>query len=143
MERYFEDVDLGDEIGPHERTVTDDEVVEFTTLSGQGGNRLNRFTSDEQAQKEGLPGAIVPGIMSMALLSKLLTDWAGFADVKLLDVIFRQTVPHNQPLKLHGIVTDKREEVGQGTLEADLYLDTDEKGHHITARAVFTLSSKA
>ena len=143
MERYFEDVDLGDEIGPLERAVSDDEVVEFTTLSGQGGNRPSRFTSDEQAEKEGLPGAIVPGIMSMALLSKLLTDWAGSVDVKLLDVIFRQTVPHNQPVKLHGIVTDKREEDGQGTLEADLYLDTAEKGHHITARAVFTLSTKA
>ena len=100
MERYFEDVDLGDEIGPLQREVTDNEVVEFTNLSGQGGGKPSRFTSDEQAQKEGLPGAIVPGIMSMSLLSKLLTDWADSADVKLLDVIFRQTIPHNQILKL-------------------------------------------
>lgn len=142
MERYFEDVDLGDEIGPLQREVTYNEVVEFTNLSGQGGGKPSRFTSDEQAQKEGLPGAIVPGIMSMSLLSKLLTDWADSADVKLLDVIFRQTIPHNQILKLHGIITDKGDDDGEGRVEADLYLDTDEKGHHITAKAVFTLSNK-
>ena len=78
----------------------------------------------------------------MSLLSKLLTDLADSADVKLLDVIFRQTIPHNQILKLHGIITDKGDDDGEGRVEADLYLDTDEKGHHITAKAVFTLSNK-
>ncbi len=36
-----------------------------------------RFTDDEGARKEGLPGMILPGNMSLGLLSKLVTDWIG------------------------------------------------------------------
>jgi len=36
-----------------------------------------RFTDDEGAKKEGLPGMILPGNMSLSLLTKLVTDWIG------------------------------------------------------------------
>ncbi|MSQ12758.1 MAG: hypothetical protein EXR47_01180 [Dehalococcoidia bacterium] len=129
---------LGDAIGPVERNVTTAAVITFCETWGQG--RPGRFTSDEVARKEGLSGAIVPGIMSMALLSKLLTDWAPNVTVSKLDVIFRQPVPHNQPLKLHGLITDEREVEGRRELTADVFLDMASGNRLVTGQAVLLLA---
>lgn len=128
---------LGDVIGPVERIVATNEVVAFCEAWGQ--SRLPRFTSDEAARREGLPGAIVPGIMSMALLSKLLTDWAPGVALPKLDVIFRQPVPHNQPIKLHAVITDEREVGGKRELTADVFLDLATGSRLVTGQAVLLL----
>ena len=48
-------------------------------------------------------------------------------------------MPHNAPLKLHGIITDMREEDGEGILEADVYLDAVDGPRHVTGKAIFSL----
>ena len=68
MSVYFDDVDLGDEVGPVHRVVTDDQVIEFTQVWGRE-TRPSRFTSREKALSEGLPEAIVPGAMNIAIMS--------------------------------------------------------------------------
>ncbi len=139
MQHYYEELEIGDEVGPPvDVVIRTDRVVDFVGYWREEGLDA-RFTSDEQARKMGLEGAIVPGVMTMAHLSKLLTDWSDGVDLKLLDVIFRQPVFHNMPLTLHGLVTDKRIDGGAGTIEADLYADSPEHGRRITGRAVFTL----
>ena len=65
---YFDDVDLGDEVGPVVREVTDDQVIEFTQVWGRETGPT-RFTSPEKARSEGLPEAIVPGAMNIAIMS--------------------------------------------------------------------------
>ena len=51
---YFEDVELGDEIGPLETEATDDGVLEFCQV---WDNRTpNRFTDQAIAEKATLPG---------------------------------------------------------------------------------------
>ena len=92
---FFEDTELGDEIGPVELVATDENVANFCEL--WGNPMPNRFTSQEIAEAGGLPGPIVPGVMSMAIISQALTDWAGPESLKDLDLVFRQPVPHNKP----------------------------------------------
>ena len=92
----FEDIDLGDEIGPVELVATDENVATFCEL--WGNPMPNRFTSQDMAEASGLPGPIVPGVMSMAIMGQALTDWAGPESLKDLDLVFRQPVPHNKPL---------------------------------------------
>ena len=138
MQRFFEDAELGDDIGPLETRITTAQVIEFTKAWGQN-DRPSRFTSEEVAISEGLPGAVVPGIMHMGYVSRLVTEWADGVTLKHLDVIWRQFVPHNADLKLHGIVTDTREEDGEGILEADVYLDSAEGVRHVTGKAIFSL----
>ena len=101
---YFEDVELGDEIGPVITSVADDQVVDFCSLWGNPAP--NRFTDQEQAERVGLAEPIVPGIMSMALVSRVLTDWAGAGTVADLDLVFRGTIPHNQPLHVGVQISD-------------------------------------
>ncbi len=138
MERYFEDVELGDDVGPMETTISTEQVVQFTRIWGQS-DRPSRFNSAEKAISEGLDGAVVPGVMHMGYVSRLITEWADSVTLKHLDVIWRQFVPHNAALKLHGIITDMREEDGEGILEADIYLDAVDGPRHVTGKAVFSL----
>lgn len=140
MKRFFEDVELGDELGPLERTATDEQVQAFCAV--WGNPEPGRFTSLEAARREGLPEPIVPGIMTMALMSQLVTDAYPAATLRLLDIIFRQPVLHNRPLTLVGVVTDKNLRDGQGVVEADLYLQTAERERLVTGKASFLLPQK-
>jgi len=103
---YFEDVELGDEIGPLQTEATDYGVLEFCQVWDNRGP--SRFTDQAMAEESRLPGPIVPGIMSMGIMARLLTDWAGTEALKDLDIVFRQPVPHHKPLTIAATVTDTR-----------------------------------
>ena len=72
---YFDDIELGDEIGPVETVATDEGVASFCEI--WNAPQPNRFTDLQAATDSGMPGLIVPGIMAMAMMGQLLTDWAG------------------------------------------------------------------
>ncbi len=138
---YFEDVEMGDEVGPIERSVTTDQVREFVQAWGaQSGP--SRFTDPDAAKAEGLPGAIVPGAMNMALMSQIITGWSPSAVLRKLDVVFRQTVPHNTALKLQGIVTDKGIVDGQPQLECDVFMEDAEGTRLVIGKATVALPAR-
>ena len=70
---YFEDVEFGDDIGPIIKEVSDQAVIDFVSIR-EPESEPSRFTSKEVAQSQGLPEAIVPGAMNIALMSQLLTE---------------------------------------------------------------------
>ena len=72
---HYEDVEIGDDIGPVERTVTGEQVREFVGIWVPGRD-TSRFTQEETAREHGQPAPIVPGAMSMAVVSQLLTGWS-------------------------------------------------------------------
>ena len=135
----FESVDLGDEIGPLVIEATDEGVISFCQV--WDNPRPNRFTDLESAEKVGLPGPIVPGIMAMALMTRLLTDWAGPHSIKDLDVVFRQPVPHHQPLKLSATITDTRQEDGENLVECDVMMTGVQGERYVGGKAVVALDS--
>ena len=136
----FEDVDLGDEIGVLEIEATDDAVTSFCQV---WGNPIpNRFTSPEVAAATGLPGPIVPGIMVMALMTRLLTEWAGAESLSDLDVVFRQPVPHHQPLAVSATVTDTRQEDGKNLVECDVMMTGAQGERYAGGKAVLSLPSR-
>ena len=69
---YFEDIDIGDEIAELDICPTTADVVRFV---GVARMQSGRFTDDAYARQEGLPGAIVPGNMSLGFLSRMLTEF--------------------------------------------------------------------
>ncbi len=69
---YFEDIDIGDEIAELEICPTTADVVRFVDVARM---QSGRFTDDAYARQEGLPGAIVPGNMSLGFLSRMLTEF--------------------------------------------------------------------
>ena len=137
---YFDDVEMGDEIGPLVKVVSDEEVVNFCE---QWGNPMpNRFTDPEIAEKSRLPGPILPGVMSMAIMAQLLTQWAGPAAVKDLDLVFRQPVPHNKPLSIAATVTDTRREDGENLVECDILMTGEQGERYVGGTALISLPSR-
>ena len=137
-ELYYEDVDFGDDIGPVERIVDVEQVRRFMSVRG-GTPGPSRFTSDEHAKREGLAGAIVPGAMNITILSQLLTGWADTVRLRKLDVVFRGMVPHNKPLTLSGIVTDKDIVDGMPRLECDVFMQNEEGTRLVIGNAIVVL----
>ena len=136
----FEDVELGDEIGPMETEATDEGVEAFCRL--WENPKPNRFTDAASATKVGLPGPIVPGIMAMGIMTRLLTDWAGPGALKDLDVVFRQPVPHHKPLRVTATVTDTRQEEGENLVECDVMLTGAEGERYVGGKAILALPSR-
>jgi acyl dehydratase len=100
-QRYFEDVDLGDEFA-EEQQPTAEHVQQFfniARLDGRPGRDElgdGRFTSTEGARQLGLERPIVPGTMSMAMITRLVTDWMGpRGKLQFIDVSFRRPVQHD------------------------------------------------
>ena len=136
--RYYEEVEVGDTIGPVERQIANEAVTTF--CKAWGSEVPNRFTDEKAAREAKLPGPIVPGLMSMAMMAQLLTGWSPMAALKHLDLVFRQPVPH-KPVAISAVVTGKREEGGENLVECDIYLSNEESGRLIGGTALISLPS--
>jgi acyl dehydratase len=119
----YADVNIGDELGPTEMHLSKDQVRQYARAMGMW---VPRFTDDEAARKEGLPGMITPGNMSLAILSKLVTDWigAGAAKMTRLGATYRQPVIPDHTISLHGFITHKNDD--DRTVEVDIWLENED-----------------
>lgn len=137
---YYEEVEVGDTIGPVERQIANEAVTAFCRA---WGNPIpNRFTDEKTAKEARLPGPIVPGLMSMGMMAHLLTSWSPKVTLKHLDVVFRQPVPH-KPVVISAVVTGKREENGESLVDCDLFLSNEENGRLIGGTAVISLPRRS
>ena len=139
---HHEDVEIGDVIGPVERVVTGEQVSQFLQIRRPRGGD-NRFTDAHAARRDGLPGPMVPGALTMAALSRLITDWSPTVRLRRLDVVFRQVVMHNRRLRLRGVVTDKSVVDEEALIECDLLVENEEGSVLTTGRATFSLPTRA
>ena len=109
------DVEFGGELP----TFTPDTSIAATRRFGEHvGWNTPRFTDHDGARKEGLPGAIVPGVMSQGFLGAMIHRWAPAAEIITIDTVFRAPVLVDQPHKITGVVTDIDED--ELTVEIDL-----------------------
>ena len=137
---YFEDLDLGDEIGPLEIEASDEQVSAFCSIWDR--ETPSRFTDGALAVKSGLSGPIIPGIMSMALMARLFTNWAGPGALKDMDVVFRQPVPHNKPLAISATITDTRQEDSENIIECDILMTGTAGERYVGGKAILSLPSR-
>ncbi|MBM2825991.1 MAG: Acyl dehydratase [Dehalococcoidia bacterium] len=137
---YFEEVELGQEIGPLVKLPTREQVRDYVSLSEV---RLGRFTSDAAAQGEGLRGVIVPGNMSMSFLAQLLTDWVGQEGrLAKLEVNFRRMVEPGDRLECKAVVTDISVRDGRNLVVLDAYIENQRGERPIQGIAEVLLPSK-
>jgi acyl dehydratase len=119
----FETIQIGDALGPEEFHLSKDQVRTYAKAMGMW---VPRFTDDEAARKEGLPGMITPGNMSLAILSKLVTDWIGLSGAKMtrLGTTYRQPVLPDHTITLQGFLTAKND--ADHTAEMDVWLENED-----------------
>ena len=110
------DVDFGAELTPFVPDTSLDAVRPFAVAVGWG--RGARFDDHAKAREEGLPGALVPGIMAMGFLTSMIHRWSAVAKVEQIDTVFRAPLIADEPCTLAGVVTDI--DVDSGVVELDV-----------------------
>ncbi|HEV2171092.1 MAG TPA: MaoC/PaaZ C-terminal domain-containing protein [Candidatus Binatus sp.] len=130
----FEQINIGDTLGPLELIVSKDQCRNYAKIMGMG-EIAGRFTDDAAAKKEGLPGMILPGNMSLGLLSKLVTDWIGSSNAALtrISTTYRVPVQPDHTLTLHGFITNKNP--ADRTAEVDVWIENEEAERLVTGTA--------
>lgn len=133
----FETVDVGDELPPLRLTLAGEQVRRYAEAANMPGGR---FMSDAEAQAEGLPGQIVPGNLSLALFSRLLTEWDSSVRLKRLSATFRGLVRPDVALTLSAVVTEKHTSDHGNFLECDLVLENADGDRLVTGTATVALA---
>lgn len=137
--RYFDEIEIGDEL-EEEQTVNREDVLRFFAMSASAGARNgdDRFIAEEAGRRLGAEGPIVPGVMSFAMLSRLVTDWMGAeGHVDALDISFRRPIAHGDPLKLVALATDTDEEAG--SVKLDVYMENQRGERPLQGTAIIRL----
>ncbi len=110
----IDDVELGDELQEEHPDVSLETVRRFVRAAEMD---FPRFTDHDAARAEGLPGAVIPGIMSQAHLAAMIHRWAPGCSILSLDTIFRTSMVVDTPVVCRGAVTDIGDD---GTVEIDV-----------------------
>ena len=130
----FDAVVEGDELPVRELFLAKDQVRAYARAAHQWAPR---FTDDEGARREGLPGMITPGNMSLGLLAAAIEAWAGIGRLRRIGTTFRGLVRPDRTVRLCGTVTEKHE--ATGTVELDVWLESDEGERLVIGTATVAL----
>ena len=136
---FYEDIDIGDEIEELEICPTTADVVRYVEVARM---QSGRFTDDAFARSEGLPGAIIPGNMSLGFLSRMITEFFPTGTLRNLTANFRATVPHNTPLICSGVVTEKQQEQGQHLVFCDILMSNEAGDRYVQGTAQVALPAR-
>ena len=111
-----------------------DQCRAYAKLRGWAKSRGASPTT-KRAKKEGLPGMILPGNMSLGLLSKLVTDWIGASNARLnrMGTTYRVPVQPDHAMTMHGFITNKNPEAH--TAEIDVWMENEEAERLVTGTA--------
>ena len=121
-DKAFGDVEFGEDLPE----LSPDVSLETVKLFAKSALMMSsRFVNHEKARASGLPGAIVPGIMSQGILVALIHQWAPNAEVHNIDTIFRAPLIVDTNPVANGVVTDIDDETK--VIEIDLMIK-NEKG---------------
>jgi len=136
--RSFDDVSFGDDLEEMKTDVSLDRIKRFT---GAAGMTFERFTNHEAARKEGLPGAIVPGIMSQGILAAMIHRWAPGSTIVKIDTVFRAPLLVDSDPVCRGVVTDMNK--ADRTVEVDLTIVNEANETRVLGTATASLESRS
>lgn len=111
-----QDVEFGAELEAFAPDTSVAATGAFADAVGWGGG--GRFKDHAAARREGLPGALVPGIMAMGFLSSMIHRWSPTAHIEHIDTVFRAPVIADEPCSISAVVTDI--DTDSGRVELDL-----------------------
>ena len=134
MSQTFDSIEPGDELPPSEV------VLERAFVTGYArflDIAFARFTDEEGAKREGLPGQITPGVLSLALLARTLLSWAPGAQLRRLGTTFRGVALAGSTVTIQGTVTEKDE--AARTIECDLWMESAEGDRLVIGTATLAL----
>jgi acyl dehydratase len=128
-QRYFEDVEVGQEIPPLEKHPTTQQLVKY---AGASGDFYQIHYDKDFAIKNNLPGVILHGALKNAFLGQLVTDFAGeHGWLRKLSVQYRGMDQPGSMIVCKGKVVKKHSEHGQHLVDCEIWLE-NAKGEKTT-----------
>ena len=118
----IDDVEFGEDLP---QISPDNSMANVTRFCEASGWMADRFLDHDAAREIGLPGALVPGIMSQGFLSAMIHNWTQVGKIERIDTVFRAPVIVDEPLNVNATVTDVDED--DNLVELDLTV-TNEAG---------------
>ena len=131
------DVEFGEDLPTFIPDTSLETGARFAHLAWGGDAPAGRFSSHEAAQKEGLPAAMIPGILNQGYLVAMIHNWAPPAEVISVDTVFRAPVTADEPHSINGVVTDIDED--EGKVEIDLTVANEKGETRVFGTAVIRL----
>lgn len=138
-QRYFEDVEPGDEIA-EPWDATPEAVAEFMATRRLASGVPPIEDGPEQV-RPGFDRPIVPGSMSMAVLSRVVTDWMGpHGRLRSISASYRRPVYRDDRLRALALVTDVEEQGdASGLVKLDVYIENERGERPLQGVAVVEL----
>jgi acyl dehydratase len=118
----IDDVELGDELPEERPDVSLDTVRRFVKAAQMD---FPRFTDHDAARAEGLPGAVIPGIMSQGQLAAMIHRWAPGCSILRIDTVFRTPMVVGTAVVCRGAITGINDD---DTIEIDLTILSEASG---------------
>jgi acyl dehydratase len=138
---YFEDVEVGTEIGPLEKNPTTQQLVRY---AGASGDFYQIHYDKDFALGNNLPGVILHGALKNAFLGHLMTDFAGeLGWLRKLGVQYRGMDQPGTKVVARGKVSKKYTDGGHNLVDCEIWLE-NAKGEKTTpGSATVMLPSRA
>jgi acyl dehydratase len=139
-QNYFEDVEVGSEIGPLEKNPTTQQLVRY---AGASGDFYQIHYDKDFALANKLPGVILHGALKNGFLAQLMTDFAGqHGWLRKLAVQYRGMDQPGAKVVCRGKVARKRIEGADHIVECEIWLE-NAKGEKTTpGSAIVILPSR-
>ncbi|MCG8632343.1 MAG: hypothetical protein MI863_00865 [Desulfobacterales bacterium] len=137
--KYWEDVDEGEQLPVHKRDITRTTIVS-TAIATRDFQQVHH--DHEQAQKEGAKDIFLNILSTGGFVGKYLTDWSGpGGDIKKMDIKLGATVFPGDTLTANGKVSKKYSQ-GETCLVDIEYGFSVEAGLHAWGVATVALPAK-
>ena len=149
---FWEDIEVGTEIGPLSKVATTRTLVEW---AGASGDFVPLHYDDAFARAQGFPGVIVHGALKRQWLVQLVTSWIGTAGtLKKFSCQYR-TADSPRPMKsltepqdgdiwlCKGKVTKKYIQEGIHFVECDLWVENGKSEITVQGKASVILPSRS
>ena len=133
--QVLSDVEFGMDLPDSEPDTTLEATRRFAEAVGYSGG--GRFEDHDKARAQGLPGALVPGIMGMGLLTKVIHEWAPKGTIKQIDTVFRAPMLADHEHIVSAVVTDIDEDKNEVIL--DLTIKNKQNETRVFGTATVTL----
>ena len=122
--QLISDVEFGEELPDFNPDTSLTASRVFAEAAGYAGS--GRFEDHEKARAQGLPGALVPGIMGIGFFTRMIHEWAPLSTVKQIDTVFRAPVLADHEHTVTAVVTDIDEDNCEIVLDLSIKNERDE-----------------
>ena len=127
----FDNIKVGDELPDLRKTVTVEQIRAYAEASG---DRNPIHLDDQFARGAGLPGVIAHGMLTMAFVTQLVTDWLGDrGSVRRLQGRFAGMVRPGDEVRCTGTVSAKDDTRGRITLSLSA---VNQRGERVLTKGI-------